>query len=70
MFVMMANGHKQFYAVMLIIVIASSITYLMLCNDENVRVMPFLHHHILYNIVASLNDCVICWLFTFSKYVA
>jgi hypothetical protein len=56
--------------VMLIIVIASSITYLMLCNDENVRVMPFLHHHILYNIVASLNDCVICWLFTFSKYVA
>jgi hypothetical protein len=55
---------------MIIIVIASSIAYLMLCNDENVRLMSFLHNHILCNIVASLNDCVMCWLFTFSKYIA
>jgi uncharacterized membrane protein len=67
MLVMMALGHKQFYVLMLIIVIASSITYIMLCNDKNVRVMSFLHHHILYNIVASLNDR---WLLIFSKYVA
>jgi hypothetical protein len=53
-----------------IIVIASTITYLMLYNDGNVRVMSFLYHHILYNFVASLSDCVMCWLFTFSKYVA
>jgi hypothetical protein len=70
MHVMMAKGHKQFHDVMPIIVIASTISYLMLYNDGFVRVMLFLYHHILYHSVASLSVCVMCWFFTLSKYVA
>jgi hypothetical protein len=62
-------GHRQFYDVMPIIVIASIISYLMLCNDGFVRVMSFRYYHILFS-VASVSDCVMCWLFFFSKYVA
>jgi hypothetical protein len=51
MHMMMAKGHKQFHDVMPIIVIASTISYLMLCNDGFVRVMLFLYHHILYIIL-------------------
>jgi hypothetical protein len=54
-----------------LIVIGSTILYLMLYNDGFVSVMPFLYHHILYNFVASLSVCVLClFLFTLSKYVA
>jgi hypothetical protein len=35
----------------------------MLYNDGFVRVMLFLYHHILYNFVASLSVCVLCWFF-------
>jgi hypothetical protein len=42
----------------------------MLYNDGFVRVMLFLYHHILFYSVASLSVCVLCWLFTLSKYVA
>jgi hypothetical protein len=38
----------------------------MLYNDGFVRVMPFF----LINSVASISVCVLCWLFSLSKYVA
>jgi hypothetical protein len=54
----------------IILIASSNISYLMLCNDGLVCVILFFYHHILYNCVASLSFCVLCWLFTFSKYVA